>query len=725
MNRSITIGISVFITVLLLTQYLAFQQYRIRKVEESQKLADELNTVSQRLKETLSYSLSATSTLAFIIEQYGLPEDFDDLAEDILASYDYIDALELTQKGVITNVYPMEGNEKAIGLDILNYPPASAEAQEAIKRDKLFFAGPLELVQGGVAVLGRLPIYINDDFFGFSVTIIRLETLINAIGVSNSDNKEFNHQLSKINPLTNQEEFFLSDPIDKTNESAVSVKIADGEWMLYVSPKFPHLVYQQAIGFSFLGLILAVISGLFFYQWSTQPEKLNRLVEQKTSELQHEKDLSDSIINSLPGVFYLFDREGKFLRWNTYLETISGFTTAEMKEKRPQDFTGLEESNQLMETVKTVFEEGRDELETVLVMRNGKKIPYYLYGRKIMLDKKEYLIGMGIDISERKMAQKEALAASREKEVTLNRISDGVISLDKDWNYLFVNDTALNYFRDKRENILGKHILEIEPEVGNTSFWKIAEKTLDVKTERDFNIYYEPLERWFSVKIYPSDDGITVFFKDITSEKQIEQETMKLIGRELHDNVVQVLTGAGLFLNIGLKKIGDTNSELDKVNELIKKGIEEIRMLSHDLISPFLQGETLEKSVKEIFTHAGRTAGFNVQFDFTKFREDLLSDKLKTSTYRIMQEQCNNILKYAKPSKVTIRLAVESTQFNFDIIDDGVGFDTTVKSSGVGFINIRSRIALFNGELSIDSAPGRGCEIRVSFPIPEKMAIRN
>jgi len=332
---------------------------------------------------------------------------------------------------------------------------------------------------------------------------------------------------------------------------------------------------------------------------------------------------------------------------------------------------------------------------------------------------------MGINISDRKKAQREALAALREKEVTLNRISDGMISLDKDWNYLFVNDAALNFFSEPREKVLGRSMIELSPKIGETSFLTIAQKAIETRIEKDFNIFYEPLEKWFSVKIYPSEDGITVFFKDISDEKKIEQETMKLIGRELHDNVVQVLTGASLFLNIGLKKIGDTNRDLDKVNELIKKSIEEIRMLSHDLISPFLQGGTLEKSVKETFTHAGRTAGFSVQFDFTNFKEDLLSDKLKTSTYRIIQEQCNNIIKYARPTKVIIRLGMKAEAFSFEIIDNGVGFDPDVKTNGIGFMNIRSRIALFNGKLSIDASPGNGCRILVSFPLPEKMAVNS
>ncbi|XOV91286.1 MAG: PAS domain S-box protein [Bacteroidota bacterium] len=723
MNRSFRIGIGVFVTVLLLTQFLAFQAYKISEIEESQTLVDVLNTISERLKKTLSYSLSASHTLAFIVEQYGVPDDFESLARNILSSYEYIDALELTKEGVITHVFPFEENKQAIGLDVFLHPIASEEARKAVERGTLFFAGPLELVQGGQAIVGRLPMYKNNRFIGFSVTIIKLHTLIRAIGVDQVGKKEFNYQLSKVNPVTEKEEFFLSDSIDKENERVMSVNIADGEWMLYVSPKSSFIGYQQAVGFSILGFILATISGLFSYQWARQPERLNKLVKQKTNELQHEKDLSDHIINSLPGIFFLFDQEGKFYRWNSNLEKFSGYSAYDFKTKRPSDFLINENAGEIMHAISVVFESGEYEIETTLSKKNGEKVPYYLYARRIILENKEYLIGMGFDISDRIHAQEEASIASKEKEITLNRINDSVISLDKDWNYLFINDAALIFFPDGRESALGKNILETSPEIEDTSFWEILKNSMETMTEREFNSYYEPFDRWFSVKTYPSESGMTVFYRDVTNTKKIEEKTMKMIGRELHDNVVQVLTGAGLFLNIGIKKLSNSNGELEKVDELIKKGIEEIRMLSHDLISPFLQGETLENSVKEIFINAGQTSGFDVEFKFIDFKEELLSEKLKTSTYRVVQEQCNNIIKYASPTQVVIRFNMDEEHFEFSIKDDGVGFDPGVRSDGIGFINIQSRIALFNGKFRVISSPGNGCEIQVSFPLPEQLVV--
>src|SRR5688572_15065722 len=100
----------------LLTQLLTYQQYLIYKQTEFEKVSQEANTVGGKLKASLSFSLSATKTLAFLVERYGVPQDFDSIAQSILESNQFIDAVELTRKGVITHVYPYENNEEAIGL---------------------------------------------------------------------------------------------------------------------------------------------------------------------------------------------------------------------------------------------------------------------------------------------------------------------------------------------------------------------------------------------------------------------------------------------------------------------------------------------------------------------------------------------------------------------------------------------------------------------------------
>jgi signal transduction histidine kinase len=96
--------------------------------------------------------------------------------------------------------------------------------------------------------------------------------------------------------------------------------------------------------------------------------------------------------------------------------------------------------------------------------------------------------------------------------------------------------------------------------------------------------------------------------------------------------------------------------------------------------------------------------------------EDSINDKFKLNTFRILQEQLNNIIKHAKASNVHITLSKTDTGIMLSIADDGVGFDTTQKSKGIGIKNIISRSELYKGNANFISEPGKGCMLAITFP---------
>jgi hypothetical protein len=226
---------------MVLTQYLTYQRYVINKEAKKQEVLREINSVKDKLKTSLRYSLSATKTLAFIVEKYGAQKNFNRVAKDIFESSQYIDALELTQKGVITDVYPLKGNEKVIGYDILKDSLTKKDANKALEKKELYFAGPLKLKQGGTAIIGRLPIFRDTTFLGFSVVIIKLPTLLNAAGIDTIQNNHFIYQISKINSETKKEEFFLNTSTSFNETQAGSFNAPDGEWKVYVELKEPPM----------------------------------------------------------------------------------------------------------------------------------------------------------------------------------------------------------------------------------------------------------------------------------------------------------------------------------------------------------------------------------------------------------------------------------------------------------------------------------------------------
>ena len=88
--------------------------------------------------------------------------------------------------------------------------------------------------------------------------------------------------------------------------------------------------------------------------------------------------------------------------------------------------------------------------------------------------------------------------------------------------------------------------------------------------------------------------------------------------------------------------------------------------------------------------------------------EEKLSEKLRLTIYRIIQEQFNNILKYSKASSVLLKIVQDNEKLKLTIQDNGIGFDTSKKKSGIGLMNIKARASLFDGEVIIHSSPGQG-----------------
>jgi PAS domain S-box-containing protein len=130
-----------------------------------------------------------------------------------------------------------------------------------------------------------------------------------------------------------------------------------------------------------------------------------------SEQLLAEKNLSDSVINSLPGVFYFFDITGKFVRWNKRFETVTGYSGDEISRMHPLDFFEGSDKVYIQSRIEEVFKAGASDAEALFVSKGKTKSPYYFTGVSIELNSLPYLLGTGIDITERKKAEEELLVS--------------------------------------------------------------------------------------------------------------------------------------------------------------------------------------------------------------------------------------------------------------------------------------------------------------------------
>ena len=410
-------GLFVFAALLFLTQYLSYQRYLLLQSARQSEITNQANWAKERLQAIVNYSFSTTQTLAFIIEKYGVPQDFDSVAKQLLNTNKYIDAVELVEGGVITHVYPLAGNEAVIGYNILLDSARKSGAIAAIEKKEFFISGPIHLKQGGAGFVSRIPIFKNNNFWGFSAVLIKLPTLLKSARIDTSGNQNLSYQLAKVNAATGQEEFFLPVLKPLNNEYFIPVEIPNGEWKLYVIDE-KNITFSAVFFFSLLGFILSVTGGLLAWFIAMQPSRLNNLVQEKTLLLQ---------------------------------------------------------------------------------------------------------------------------ANEKNYRITLERIADAFVAFDTNWCYTYMNTKAGEIFNCDPKTMIGKHISTKFPEGIGHPFFKAFCKAMEQQQYVHIEEYYPSYKRWFENHIYPSPEGLSVFFRDISDRKKTEEELrhtnnrFELISRATND----------------------------------------------------------------------------------------------------------------------------------------------------------------------------------------------
>jgi PAS domain S-box-containing protein len=151
-----------------------------------------------------------------------------------------------------------------------------------------------------------------------------------------------------------------------------------------------------------------------------------------------EKQLTEEYINSLPGLFYVMD-EQRLVRWNSAWHSITGYTNEDLADMYGADFFAGKDKELITERVQKVFREGSAEVEAELVTKDGRRIPYFFSGSRREFNGKIHLIGLGIDISERKRLEEEKLAFERQLQAQkLESLSVLAGGIAHDFNNLLV-----------------------------------------------------------------------------------------------------------------------------------------------------------------------------------------------------------------------------------------------------------------------------------------------
>ncbi len=181
---------------------------------------------------------------------------------------------------------------------------------------------------------------------------------------------------------------------------------------------------------------------------------------QAEQTLRSEMQFSDTMIESMPGVFYFYDSTRRFLRWNRNFETVTGYGGEEISRMHPLDFFIGEDKARVEQRIAEVFSKGESSIEADFVAKDGTATPCFFTGRRVVFDGKSCLVGMGIDISDRRRAEDRLAESERKYRELVEHANSIILRWNSEGIITFLNEFGQRFFGYSAEEIIGRHVLE-------------------------------------------------------------------------------------------------------------------------------------------------------------------------------------------------------------------------------------------------------------------------
>lgn len=406
-------GILVFLFLLAIIGFITNQKYLIIKEAERQEMLSMLNVVKQNIDQSLKNSYTATLTLALTLNDRGEPIGFEKIGAQLVDSNSMLQAVQLVPGGIIKYTYPLKGNESVLGLNVFKESnQVAVGAIKTINSRNMYFSGPIKLRQGGYGIIGRLPLFNDDKFWGFSAVVMKLNAFLEQAGVYNHGNRKFFFQFSKIDERSGKETFFL--PTKKVFKKGMyeSIFFPDGDWKLYIAVSNQYTLFLQLIYPLILGLFLAIACGLLTVRLFKKPEELQQLVDKQADRLIESELRFKSIFDKAPiGIAEVDTQTGNFIRVNHKFCSILGYSEEEFY---LTDFQAITFHDDLKDDLLNMQKLKSGEInEFTLLKRYRHKDGHFLWANLIVKslwndgELPTTHIGIVEDISEFKKAEKD------------------------------------------------------------------------------------------------------------------------------------------------------------------------------------------------------------------------------------------------------------------------------------------------------------------------------
>jgi two-component system, NarL family, sensor kinase len=349
--------------------------------------------------------------------------------------------------------------------------------------------------------------------------------------------------------------------------------------------------------------------------------------------------------------------------------------------------------------------------------------------------------GAAVEIDELKRTERELRDTNARLSSILASISDFYYTLDQDLRLTAMNPQAAAYAGVQVPEVLGRSILDVFPNSRGTAleaaYRDVLASRAVMRLEFAGAIH---ADRWLEINIYPLDTGISVFSRDVTERKRVEQDLHELSGRvlqsqdderrriarELHDGTAQNIAAIALILRrlSGLPeaRVDEIQKPLEESLALVDQCLSEMRTLSYLLHPPLLDEIGLAPALRWYVNGFIRRSGIAVSLHIAA-EVGRLSPDVETALFRVIQESLGNVHRHSGSKTAAINLRRTLNEVVLTISDRGAGMGTVssakpgdgIRSLGVGIAGMSARLRQLGGKLEVRSSD-RGTTVRAVVP---------
>jgi len=507
-----------------------------------------------------------------------------------------------------------------------------------------------------------------------------------------------------------------------------------------VAPNLSHATSISSLETVGIGIVTLIVLGVAILtsaadrRLSVYAQELEQRVDERTSDLSainaalvESEERFRRLVEALPDALYVHS-EGRIVFVNSYGMRLLGAQQPEqLVGKGILEIVHPGHQELIRQRIQRCYETGTasSAMECVLVELNGSLVEVESAGIPITWKGSPAIEVVARDIRERKRAEEELRQAQTRTESVLESMADTHILFDRDWHYLYVNRAATLAMGRLREQILGRTLWELYPDIVGTELERQYRRAMEECLPVGFDFHYPTTNTWWENRFYPVSEGLSVFATDITERKRAEQSlqeaqaelahvTRALVMGELVASIAhevnQPLTGIVINGNFALRELASGTPSPEKLREAIAEIVEDGTRASAVIsrIRALLEKGAparVELDINEVIQEVSIVVRNEATRSRVSVGLDLASDLPRVLSDRVELQQVlinlamNGIdamrTMIGRPRQLVIRSSKNATGVLIQVQDSGKGFDPdhvdrifepffTTKPQGIG-----------------------------------------